>query len=164
MQQWFAIKTKARREQLAAEHLERQDFEVFLPRISLSKQRRGRWQTVVEALFPGYLFVHLDLDSQNVAPIRSTRGVLGLVRLGGEVRAVPDGIIDDLRARQIDGSIELRPVFKPNDPVILVDGPMAGLNAVFKAQTGLERVTILLEILGRTNVVTVSPQQIISAM
>ena len=137
---------------------------MFLPRISLSKQRRGRWQTVVEALFPGYLFVHLDLDSQNVAPIRSTRGVLGLVRLGGEVRAVPDGIIDELRARQIDGSIELRPVFKPNDPVILVDGPMAGLNAVFKAQTGLERVTILLEILGRTNVVTVSPQQIISAM
>ena len=164
MPQWFAIKTKARREQLAAENLERQDFEVFLPKISLSKQRRGRWQAVVEALFPGYLFVHLDLDSQNVAPIRSTRGVLGLVRLGGEVRAVPDGIIDELRARQIDGSIELRPVFKPNDPVILVDGPMAGLNAVFKAQTGLERVTILLEILGRTNVVTVSPQQIISAM
>ena len=39
-----------------------------------------RWQGTVEPLFPGYLFVQLDLGRQNTAPIRSTRGVIGMVR------------------------------------------------------------------------------------
>ena len=97
MPHWYAVQTKPRQEQVAVTHLERQHFEIFLPRIRAARHRRGRWQSTIEPLFPGYLFVQLEFGAQNTAPIRSTRGVIGLVRFGGEPQPVPRTIMQALR-------------------------------------------------------------------
>ena len=64
---WYAVATKARDESVARANLERQDYQVFLPTISLKKRRRGRWMSVTEPLFPGYLFVSLVLAADGSA-------------------------------------------------------------------------------------------------
>ena len=84
MKLWYAIHTKPRQEDLAAEHLRRQEFEVYLPRIKQPRRYRGRWRDAIEPLFPRYLFIRLELGSENVAPIRSTRGVTKLVSFNGQ--------------------------------------------------------------------------------
>ena len=149
---------------MAVEHLDRQGFVTFLPLIRAAKRRRGRWQSPLEALFPGYLFTQLDLQTQNTAPIRSTRGVIGLVRFGGEIRPVPDALVSELQARRAGEAIEFDALFKKDDAVTLVDGPFIGLTGIFQAQTGPERVAILLDLMGRSNKVTVSPHQIVPAL
>ena len=40
--------------------------------------------------------------------------------------------------------------FKPGDAVTVVEGPFAGINAIFEAKTGRERVVLLLELLNRS--------------
>ncbi|HSA40732.1 MAG TPA: transcription termination/antitermination NusG family protein, partial [Mycobacterium sp.] len=52
----------------------------------------GRIQKVEESLFPGYLFIQLDAQS-NWAPLRSTRGVSRLVVFSGYPLPVPAGLI-----------------------------------------------------------------------
>ena len=49
-----------------------------------------------------------------------------------------------------------RPLFNAGDAVKLVDGPLAGMEAVFTEQDGDKRVIVLLELLGKANKVTVS--------
>ncbi len=165
MAAWYAVHTKSRQERLAVEHLTRQCYEVHLPLIRSSKRLRGRWCEVVEPLFPGYLFVRLDLQQQNTAPIRSTRGVLGLVRFGGDIRPVPDPLVEQLLAAQRDaeGAILNEHLFQPGDRVEIVSGPVAGLQAIFLASSGEERAHLLIELLGRSTPIVVSQHQVIPA-
>ncbi len=101
-------------------------------------------------MFPRYLFIKLAADGQNWAPIRSTRGAVGLVRHGNEIATVPETIVEDLRQRadekgvvHLGGAID----FQPNESVEITDGPLAGYRALFQARTGTERVAVLLTLL-----------------
>lgn len=165
MKHWYAVHTRARQERIAAENLMRQSFETYLPYTQTQKRRANRWQPAVEPLFPGYVFVRLDLSRDNTAPIRSTRGAVGLVRFGSELRPVPDVVIDALMEAQPSAAeaVELSQLFQAGDRVRLVDGALAGLNAIVEASSGLERVAVLIELLGRPSRVVVSPHQLVPA-
>lgn len=165
MADWYAVQTKPRKEQVALANLSRQDYETFLPMISVQRRRRGRWREIAEPLFPGYLFTRLDLRLENTAPIRSTRGVTGLVRFGGEPRPVPAGIIRGLQEAGAGRGGFIRPeqVLNAGDPVEIVAGPLAGLRGIFLANSGVERVQILLDLVGHGNRATVSRDQLAPA-
>jgi transcriptional antiterminator RfaH len=163
MEAWYAVHAKARQERLAVEHLTRQHYQVYLPLIRSPKRRRGKWRDVVEPLFPGYLFIRLDLQLHNTAPIRSTCGVTGLVRFGGEPLPVPTELIERLLGAETDsqGTIRAEHLFQPGDRVEIAAGPLAGLTAIFLAPSGQERAHLLLELLGRANRVVVSQHHLV---
>lgn len=163
MEAWYTIHAKARQEHLAFEHLVRQGYSAYLPLIRLHRRRRGAWQQVTEPLFPGYLFVRLDPERNNTAPIRSTRGVVGLVRFGGTLRPVPEGLVEHLLATQAepDGAISQEHLFQAGDRVEIVSGPLAGLQAIFLAPTGQERAQLLLNLLGRETRVVLSKDHLV---
>lgn len=151
MREWFLIYCKSRQEALAARNLQRQGYEVYLP--LLRQRRRGHlnagWR--VAPMFPRYLFIHLDRESDNWKPIRSTFGVSRLVVFGDVPARVPDTFLDALRAQAGENGIHEsdRYGFVAGETVVIVAGPMAGYEAVFKAKTAKERVVLLLEIAGR---------------
>lgn len=147
---WRAVFCKPRAEQRARMHLINQGFEVFLPQVRSRRRRRGRDRLQIEPMFPRYLFVALADLRQDWGPIRSTRGVVGLVRFGAEVPVVPDSLIELLKTRQdAEGAIELARVhrLKSDDPVEITAGPFAGYRGIFEAETGKARAMILLELL-----------------
>jgi transcriptional antiterminator RfaH len=158
MKHWYAIHTKPRQEEHAAEHLRHQEFEIYLPKIKQAHRYRGRWRHRIEPLFPRYLFIRLDLESDNVAPIRSTRGVSKLVSFSGLPATVPDSLIDAL-VQSADPDTELHhpeaTLFETGTAVTIVDGPLEGLQAIFKAHDGEARSIILLELLGKTQQLTI---------
>jgi transcriptional antiterminator RfaH len=153
MKLWYAIHTKPRQEEHAAEQLRRQEFEIYLPRIKQARRFRQKWRDTIEPLFPRYLFIRLDLGADNVAPIRSTRGVTKLVSFDGLPATVPDALIDALLGSADPDTGLHHPhedLFKPGASVTIVNGPLAGLEAIFKAHDGEARSIILLELLGKT--------------
>ena len=156
---WYAVCCKPRQEAVAEENLVRQDFHVYLPRIRIRRHRRGQWIDAVEVLFPRYLFIRIDPLQRNMAPVRSTRGAVGLVRFGGQPAVVPDEVMDALLQCEDPASglhQENRTPFSNGDRIKLVDGPFAGMEAVFAEQDGEQRVIVLLELMGKTNQVRVS--------
>jgi transcriptional antiterminator RfaH len=165
MEAWYAVHAKARQERLAAEHLTRQHYRVYLPLLRSPKRRRGLWRDAIEPLFPGYLFIRLNLRLHNTAPIRSTHGVTGLVRFGGEPRPVPEELVERLLTAETDpeGTILQEHLFQSGDRVEIASGPLAGLKAVFLAASGQERAHLLLDLLGRNNRVVVSRHQLVRA-
>ena len=149
---WHAVFCKPRQDDRAEFHLRNQGFETFRPRVREARVRNGKRRLVVESMFPRYLFIRLAAGGQDWAPIRSTRGAVGLVRHGNEVATVPEAVVNDIRRRadehgvvHLGGSIE----FQPNETVEITDGPLAGYRALFEARTGEERVAVLLTLLNR---------------
>lgn len=166
MSDWYTVFTKPRKEDLAQEHLLRQGFTAYLPKLCQPKYRRGRWVEVVGPLFPRYLFVALRLGIHDISPIRSTLGVTGLVRFGPEPALAPNGFVESLmgaedRARGCH--VPRQALFQRGDPVTIVSGPFAGNQALFDEPSGEGRVILLLDLLGRTNRVRLAADQIISA-
>jgi transcriptional antiterminator RfaH len=160
---WYVIQTKPRQEAIAEANLQRQSFEIYFPKIKESRRRRGKWTELVQPLFPRYLFARLDLEHDNIAPIRSTHGVTSLVKFGELIRPVPDSFIRELQdsADPTTGQHQLHiPLFQKGDDLTVIAGPLAGLKGVFQATTGTERVAILLEMLGRPNTVVLNQDSV----
>lgn len=159
MERWYAVHTKPRQETVAEENLRRQDFPVYLPRISATRRKRDRWRDVIEPLFPSYLFIQADSETQNLAPIRSTRGVNGLVRFGNRLVPVPDDLITCMKGMEDqEGGIFIpkSPLFSTGDRVTILEGPFAQMEGIYRCDKGEQRAIIFLECLGRLNTLTVS--------
>ena len=152
---WYAVATRARDEAIAKVNLQRQDYPVFLPTISLKKRRQGRWMPVIEPLFPGYLFVSLVLGADDPAPIRSTIGCIGLVRFGQTYSPIPASLIAALKGTS-DSAIYAPLPFNQGDSVRLIAGPFAGIEAIFDLPRGEDRAQVLLELLGKVQRLTVN--------
>jgi transcriptional antiterminator RfaH len=155
---WFAVYTKPRQEPTALEHLERQGFSCFLPLAMNPYQRNIAVRPKAEPLFPRYLFLNAAPEVQNLSLVRSTRGVVSLVRAGYELLRVPGQIIVALHERRDveSGLIRMDPVaLHPGQAVRVFDGPLAGLEGLFLERSGNRRSILLLSILGRETVVEV---------
>ncbi len=156
---WFAVVTKPRQEQIALENLQRQDFECFLPMAENPYQRRRKQRRrMIEPLFPRYLFIRAVPEVQDLAPVRSTRGVNTMVRFGTKLATVPKAIIHQLKSRRCakTGLIRIKAVaIKAGDKVRIFDGPLAGITGIVQEQNSENRVLILMELLGRPTQVEV---------
>ena len=163
---WYAVCCKPRQEMVAEENLRRQDYHVYLPRMRIRQSRRGQMRDSVAVLFPRYIFIRLDPQRRSMTAVRSTRGVVGMVRFGAEPAVVPDAVMDVLLQSK-DAASGLHPniqaKFNVGDPVKLVRGPLLGMEALFQELDGDKRVVVLLEMLGKANKIRISREWIARA-
>jgi transcriptional antiterminator RfaH len=166
MSNWYAVYTQPRNETLASEHLERQGFEVFYPRYLKRRSHARRIEVAPAPLFPRYLFVSFDIGNAGWRAIRSTRGVIDLVRNGIDPVPVSEAIIDEIRRRRDEhGFVVLaRHINLKRGSRIRIDtGPFADHEAIFECQRDDERVVALLSLLGRQVVVELPIRAVIPA-
>jgi transcriptional antiterminator RfaH len=160
--QWLVGRTQSRRERWAAANAERQGAETYLPLVLergsylLRKGHRtqmtpgARYRSSrVTPLFPGYIFIR----TLQWRYLLGTFGLIDLVRSGELPSIVPQTIIDDLRKREAEGIVQLpeaqKYLFHDNDAVRVIDGPFAGKQGIVTGYTAVERVRVLLDLLGR---------------
>ena len=156
---WFAVVTKPRQEQIALENLQRQGFECFLPMAENPYQRRTKKQQKrIEPLFPRYLFLNAIADTQNLAPVRSTMGVISMVRFGTELAVIPEQIINAIKQRITPetGLIKIEAIeIEAGDKVKIFDGPLTGLNGIVQEKDSNNRALLLMNLMGRPTKVKV---------
>lgn len=151
---WYVVNTRPREEARAVEHLTRQGYQCLYPRIRRTVRTTKGLVDRIESLFPNYLFLNANPMTDNLARVRSTRGVRNLVRFGMEPAEVPPEVIAELQTRgdKTSGLIRLLPPsLKPGAEVRVTEGPLAGFNGVFLTMDGSERVILLMKVLGEFN-------------
>ena len=148
---WFVVRTKPQQEFRAEENLTNQGFEIYLPRFSFAG-------CADQPLFNGYLFLSNELSAAPFMKIRSTRGVLGIVRFGDNMAVAPHALIQEIRLRELNYKEVRR--FNPNDIVRVKSGPFANLNAIYVCKNGDERAIILLNWLNRANRIEIDERQL----
>ena len=146
---WYVLRAKPQKEEFLRDQLDSRRIEAYCPRVRVhAVNPRAR---KVKPYFPGYLFVHVDLNQTSSSTLQWMPGAGGLVSFGREPAFVPDSLIQSLRQRvagieeaggeQLDG-------LKRGETVVIQAGPFAGYEAIFDACIlGNERVRVLLNLL-----------------
>jgi transcription antitermination factor NusG len=147
--EWYVLHSKPHKEELLAEQLELRRIETFYPRIRVQVVNpRAR---KIRPYFPGYVFMHVDLDKMGLSALHYMPGSAGLIMFGGTPANVPDGLIHAIRQRVDEINIvggELFDTLRSGDAVVIHSGPFAGYEAIFDARLpGPERVRVLLKLL-----------------
>jgi len=160
---WYPVYTKPRQEHIARENLERQSFEAYLPLMRANRKRRGKWVETIEPMFSRYLFIRLEPGTTNVASVRSTRGVTGLVQCGNTLTPVPESFMSVL-LQTVDAETGVHTpepnLLQEGDTVVVTVGPLANLQGIFKAADGDARAIIMLKLLGTETEVAVPVKQV----
>ena len=155
MKNWYLIKTKPRQEKIAVLNLKNQNYHVYCPMALIDNKN--------VALFPGYLFIHLDEKTEDLSPIRSTKGVSSFVKFGLSFAKISDGIIDFIKSNENLTSEKIKNInnFKPGEAVQISDGIFKNCLAIFQSIQSDERVILLLKIMGQQQSINIKRKSII---
>ncbi len=152
MKRWYVVHTHSRGERLAAINLRRQGMDAYLPQYLKRRRHARRTQWIPAPLFPGYLFVAMDVETVRWRAIHSTVGVRYLVCHGDWPAPVPAGIVEEVQAREDEQglvAIDTPPPFEEGEMVRITAGAFCDQVGLFDCATDNERIIVLLELLGR---------------
>lgn len=148
---WYVAFTHVHAEAKAALNLTHQGYTVFFPRFRKRRSHARKIEIVSAPLFPRYVFVQMDTATQRWRSIGSTIGVAHLVCHGDRPAIVPDRVIAELRSREDAEGLFLldKPTFATGDKIRVRYGAFCDSLGLFEGMTDRQRVTVLLDLLGR---------------
>lgn len=155
---WYVLQTKTKQERLAINNLDEQGFETYLP--LYKRRRRDKW--LISPLFPGYLFIKLDLRDMNWKSVNGTCGVKRIMCMDPEMPSpVPREIMEVLM--QTEFVEDLEKVFIPGDKLKISEGMFRGHIGTCETSSH-KRVTLLLNILGGERRVQIDATKVVMAV
>ena len=161
---WYVIQTQPHAESKAAFHLERQCYRVFFPRYTKLVRHARRRTNVLAPLFPGYLFLRLDVSRDRWRSVNGTCGVVRLIMQGEAPQPVPCGIVEALKIQTgADGVMNWAPSFEIGQSVQIAEGPFDGFVGTLERLDAAGRVRVLLDLLGRSVSVALDMQALAPA-
>ncbi len=147
---WYVVQTKPHQEFRAMEQLQRQHYDCYLPTLQVTKLCRGKPITIVEPLFPRYLFIHLDALKTNWGPIRSTRGVRSMVIFGERFATLPDNYVSALQKME---KISATSPFASGEQRAMI-GPFSALHGLYQLPDGQARAFALIELIRQPQILS----------
>lgn len=153
---WIVARTKSGREVWASENICNQGYEFYFPRVLAVRKNVAR----AEPLFPCYIFIKTD-GSWRV--LLSTFGISSVVVFGSSPATISQQIIDNFKARESDGCVELPEIeeytrFAHGAAVRVNGGVFSGYTGIYNGQDPKQRQRVLLDFLGRKTSVLLAPE------
>ncbi|HET6971729.1 MAG TPA: transcription termination/antitermination NusG family protein [Phenylobacterium sp.] len=148
---WFVCSTHGMQEKLALENLQRQGFEAYLPLQLVTEKPRGQPPRVVSRpYFPRYIFVRVNMSVCGWRAIYGTRGIVGVLPSGDHASATLARLIEDLKARELEGLLQVAPELAPC-PWNAGDKVTYDVfrDVIFHTRVDARRAIILVKMLGR---------------
>lgn len=151
---WYAVQHKPAQGNRALDNLQNQGASCFYPKVSIERIRGGKRATVLEPLFPGYLFINIEESDKLWSKLRSTRGILRVVGFGGKPRPIPDDVISYIREGLTE--VENQGGLKTGERVEIKEGPFRGIEGIFEAYDGEERAIVLISFMQKQQQIRVN--------
>ncbi len=148
-ERWYVARVLSHRDDAAQLNLRRQGFRSFAPRVRRTIRHARKLRTVLAPLFPGYVFVILDLSSHRWRRVNGTIGVASLIMGAEQPRSVPPGIVEALVATsESRGVVRLDRDLEIGQQVRILSGPFTETLCRLVHLDDRGRVRVLLEFMG----------------
>ena len=159
---WYVAYTQPKSEKLTVDNLDRQGFETYCPQYKSFKKTPAGALCIFEVMFPRYVFFQPTDERLSISVARSTRGVSFVLSFGATPALLKHAELLTLRKlEEQQNQCDLADInpFKPTAKVRLLDKSLNGLEGLVQSVSG-KRVWVLLELLGRQNLVSVDHSQL----
>jgi len=171
---WYVIHTYSGYEYKVKENLENQlkklgnekisgaIKDVFIPEEKVVEIKDGKKGTVQKRLFPGYLFVNMDMDDEILSFIRKIPGVANFIGVKNRPYSLPEEEIKDI-IKQVEGREKAKPKieFSRGDSIKVTEGPFT--NFIGRVEDVLPdqlKLRVMVEIFGRATPVEFALNQV----
>jgi transcriptional antiterminator RfaH len=164
-QRWFLAYTHPRLEAVALQNLQQQGFDAYLPLYKKLKKTDAGMVATFEPMFARYVFFRPAHAAQSIAPVRSTRGVAQIVSFGHERATIrPDTLLAIRQIEQERNAVDVTVLssLRPGCLVRFRSPAFIGLEGLVKTVSS-QRVCVLLELMGRQQVVITDHHQLEAA-
>ena len=161
MQSWYLVQFKRNAYRLVERNLNQQGFKTFLPVQHSTSRGESKFFTCIKPLFPGYIFVSIELDSEPWRKINNTLGVARLICQDGLPKKLPLEIVSGLMSR-CDNSGNLLPAstLERGDSVAVVSGALTNFVATVETIESERRIWVLMNIMGQFTKVQVGSEHL----
>ncbi len=149
---WFALLTRSNFEQTVHAAIVKKNIEAFLPKIKRKSSRKDRNLMIEIPLFPGYIFVKSGSQAADQLQVLKTTGAVRLLGNKSGPLAIPPTQIESLKivtSTNMDLITGNNIRLKKGDPVMIINGPMAGAKGEFSRHKGKGRIVIKIDVLGQ---------------
>ena len=158
---WAAVSLKPNQANKAETNLKRQGIDYLAPKIRVTKRQQNRFIDKINLFFPGYIFVHIDLNSDDCRKVNSTYGISHIVKVRDQIGRIPDEFIETINST-FEGVNDLCiSALKPGDNVEIVRGPFAGLIAEIIRTDSASRLKCLFSLLEGKVGVSINSEDVI---
>jgi transcription antitermination factor NusG len=148
-ERWFVARVHPHQENRAQFNLHRMGFRSFVPRLRRTVRHARKLRDTLQPLFPGYIFVVIDLSKHRWRSINGTYGVASLIMGADQPRPAPTGVVEALVAScESGGAVRLDDGLEIGQKVRIVSGPFAETLCRLAHLDDRGRVRVLLEIMG----------------
>ena len=106
-ERWFVARVLAHQENRAQFNLHRLGFRSFLPRLRRTIRHARKLRDTMNPLFPGYIFIVIDLSKQRWRSINGTFGVASLI-MGAEQPTPVPPVVDEALVASYESRGEVR--------------------------------------------------------
>jgi transcription antitermination factor NusG len=156
---WYALYTCPRHEKRVAEQIEERHIACFLPVYRSVRRWKDRRKELELALFPGYVFVRIDLkDRLRVLQLAS---VVRFVSFNGQPAPLPDSEVRSLMNGLASGiCAEPHPYLTVGRRVRVRNGPLAGMRGILVRRKDRFRVVLSLDLIMRSVAVEVDESDV----
>jgi len=156
---WYIVHTYSGYEEKAKASLEQRVrfmdaadkiFQVVIPTEDEIEIRSGQRRTVTKKVFPGYVLVQMEIDSDSWNVVRNTPGITGFVSSGSKPTPLAEEEVNAILKKMVEGTPQVRVGFRKGESVRVVDGPFTDfVGIVDEISLGKGKVKVLLTLFGR---------------
>lgn len=159
---WYAVHVRSRHEFKVYEHLDRTGIEAFLPLVERLQRWKDRKKLVEFPLFPGYLFVHIQMVYDTILSVLKTPGVVRVLgHSATELYPVPEEQIVSLKklveSRQ---TIDPYPYLKEGRRIRIKSGPFKGIEGILVKKHDKHTLVLSIDILQQGAAVRISASDV----
>ena len=154
---WIVARNKPNQDKIALINLERQNFEFFQPTFKTMSRVQNKFKEIIKPVFPGYIFVAINLEEKNWHKINNTRGISSIIVFGNEIPLIHCELIKELQHRfSLNSSPKAVDPFEIGMNAEITNGPFAQLIGKIDEIDADQRIWILLDILGNQTRVSIN--------
>ena len=147
--QWYAVSVRPRHEKLVTRHLEHQGLNHFLPVYRSVRRWKDRRKELDMALFPGYVFVNLNLRDR--LRVLRAPGAVQFVTFQGQPAVIPDSEIRALESSLSAGlRLQPHPYLHQGARVRLKRGPLVGAEGIMIRRKERFRLVLSIDLIMRS--------------
>ncbi len=145
----------------AKQNLKTQGVKTFLPLVEITSRTKGLFKKELKPLFPNYIFLSFDKSLFEWRKINNTRGIRKLLVVSNQPQAIPDEFIEELQLRcDKNEKIIAGELVTGGDKVEVINGPFAKMVGTIEHLDSINRVILMLDLMGQKTRATVETADI----
>ena len=146
---WIVVRIKPNQDKIALINLERQNFEFFQPKFKTFSRVRNKFKEIIKPVFPGYIFIAINLEERNWHKINNTRGISSILLFGNEIPLIRCELIKELKNNfSLNNDPKTMDQLQIGMHAEITKGPFAQIIGEIEEIDTDQRIWILLDILG----------------